>query len=152
MRTETYPGVTMRISLHQPYAALIVAGLKRTETRSWKPAAHRIGQRLGIHAARRWDRDQALHWRDLREELGLTGMVDLGAVVAVCTLAEAIRTEDLPDHPLYDELMESEPFGDYHDGRYVWRLTDVVPVVPENVRGYQGFFPVHRTLHPKGEA
>ena len=147
--TDPQHQITMCISLHQPFASLIAAGLKKTETRTWKPPAWRLGARLGIHAARRWERDQARLWRNLREEFeNLPQTLELGAVVAVCTLAEAIRTEDLADHPRRDELMESQAFGDYGAGRWVWRLTDIAAVIPEQVRGYQGFFPVHRPLTP----
>src|SRR5262245_14383200 len=37
------------LSIHQPYAAQIIAGLKRREYRSWRVPAL-VGQRLAIHA------------------------------------------------------------------------------------------------------
>jgi hypothetical protein len=42
------------ISLHQPWASLVVVGAKRYETRHWSTAVR--GQIL-IHAAKKWNRD-----------------------------------------------------------------------------------------------
>lgn len=43
------------ISLHQPWASLIMCGAKRVETRSWRPPESLIGERIAIHAAKRID-------------------------------------------------------------------------------------------------
>ena len=40
------------ISLWQPYASLIAAGVKTIETRGWAPPKGLMGQRIAIHAAR----------------------------------------------------------------------------------------------------
>ena len=40
------------ISLWQPYASLIAAGVKTIETRGWAPPKRLMGQRIAIHAAR----------------------------------------------------------------------------------------------------
>ncbi|MCB1462115.1 MAG: ASCH domain-containing protein [Nitratireductor sp.] len=47
------------ISLWQPWASLIAAGVKPYETRHWSPPRELIGQRIAIHAAKRVDRDAA---------------------------------------------------------------------------------------------
>ena len=41
------------ISLHQPWASLLAAGIKPHETRSWCPPARLIGERIAIAAAKR---------------------------------------------------------------------------------------------------
>jgi hypothetical protein len=51
--TELPPCLTIR----QPYASAIVAGIKKVENRSWHPPAHILGQRILIHAGLRVDRD-----------------------------------------------------------------------------------------------
>lgn len=43
------------ISLWQPYASLIAAGIKQFETRSWAPPKAMIGQTIAIHAAKKVD-------------------------------------------------------------------------------------------------
>jgi hypothetical protein len=53
------------ISLWQPWASLIAAGLKPYETRNWAPAPSMIGQTIAIHAAKKIDRDAI----DFAEEL-----------------------------------------------------------------------------------
>lgn len=53
------------ISLWQPWATLIAAGIKPFETRSWAPPRSLIGQTIAIHAARKVDKDAAA----LAEEL-----------------------------------------------------------------------------------
>ena len=45
------------ISLWEPFASLVAAGLKMYETRSWAPPLSLVGQRIGIHAAVRLIRD-----------------------------------------------------------------------------------------------
>lgn len=45
------------ISLWQPWASLIVAGIKPYETRGWGPPTALIGQRIAIHAAKMVDKD-----------------------------------------------------------------------------------------------
>lgn len=47
------------ISLWQPWASLIAAGLKPFETRHWAPPRNLIGQTIAIHAAKKIDRDAA---------------------------------------------------------------------------------------------
>lgn len=42
------------LTLTQPWASLVVLGEKRYETRSWRPPAARIGERIAIHAAAGW--------------------------------------------------------------------------------------------------
>lgn len=41
------------ITIHQPWASLIMAGAKPYELRRWRPPASLIGQRIGIHASAR---------------------------------------------------------------------------------------------------
>jgi len=53
------------ISLWQPWASLIAAGLKHYETRSWAPPRELIGQTIAIHAAKKIDCDAADFANDL---------------------------------------------------------------------------------------
>lgn len=47
------------ISLWQPWASLIAAGIKPFETRDWAPPRELIGQRIAIHAAKKIDKGAA---------------------------------------------------------------------------------------------
>ena len=44
----------LAITLYEPYASLVACSLKRFETRSWPAPFGSSGQRLAIHAARKW--------------------------------------------------------------------------------------------------
>jgi hypothetical protein len=44
-------GAVKVITIHQPWASLIMAGAKPFEFRSWRPPASMIGGRIGIHAS-----------------------------------------------------------------------------------------------------
>ena len=53
------------LTVHQPRATLIAAGIKTRETRSWRPPEHLIGQRIGIHAGKVvWGPDRVDHAED----------------------------------------------------------------------------------------
>lgn len=58
------------LTLHRPWDLAIVHGPKRIENRSWKPPLHLIGDRLVIHAGKKFDSDAveriAERWPGLR--------------------------------------------------------------------------------------
>lgn len=131
------------ITLHQPWASLIAVGAKRIETRSWKPPASLIGQKLAIHAGKRMVQLPASLYPEynaaLRRHLGenWTVTIPAGAVVAVATLSSAQLITRLSELPDGDELL----FGEYDYGRWMWRLDDVRPLDPPTpVRGHQGIW------------
>lgn len=53
------------ISLWQPWASLIAAGVKPFETRHWPPPRSLIGQTIAIHAAKKVDKDAAAFAEEL---------------------------------------------------------------------------------------
>lgn len=140
------------ISLWQPWASLIAIGVKTIETRHWQPPHALIGQRIAIHAAKKWDAGLAsLTWiTPFREDLTAAGLYDfptrhhrlpLGAVVATAVIAECHSTNR---HAFLGTLSERErAYGNYGPNRYGWVLTDVQALVaPIPWRGAQGFFAV----------
>lgn len=144
------------LTLTQPYATLIAIRAKKFETRSW---GTRYRGPLAIHAAKGLGPvGGAPGFRELCgqdpfrsaiQNAEYTGpdALPLGAIVAVCTLAEIydIRRDGLfangtliplPDESEYD-------FGDYTPGRYAWRLTDVQTLrEPLPYKGGQGLRPI----------
>ncbi len=127
------------LSIRQPWAALVAAGAKRYETRSW-PTAHRGP--LAIHASTAFAaRDRALCggrlWADaLGIPLGDSAALPLGRVLAVCELVACVRTEDLGLLPEPERL-----FGDFRPGRWAWRLERVHRLAtPVPVRGRLGLW------------
>jgi activating signal cointegrator 1 len=140
------------ISLWQPWASAIAAGLKTIETRHW---ATNYRGRLAIHAARRWTDDQLYFWsrhvslsaagaaKNIAafEAIGVSSSKELplGAIVATCTLFDCRFTKDLLRAGVVSE--QEQEWGDFSGGRVGWLLQDVVPLPqPVPFKGRQGFF------------
>jgi hypothetical protein len=98
------------LTLWEPWASCIAAGLKQVETRGWKLPRELRGQRIAIHAAKAWHRDDAedalllLGNNDgaldrLREHLGgdpwKPSSYPLGCVVATATIVEGLPTANV---------------------------------------------------------
>ena len=87
------------LSVKQPWAALIVLGLKSVEVRSW-PTARR--GRIFIHAARVSD-DRPFGWKLLPEDAhetahlvgGLIGTVEITDCLTYTTREEFVRDQEL---------------------------------------------------------
>lgn len=139
------------LSLWQPWASLIAIGAKTIETRHWAPPYAYLGERIAIHAAKKWDvENRGVIWRepflaDLRaagllQDTGLPAFgLPLGAIIATARLAEC---HDAACPSL--NLSERErAYGHYGPNRFGWALKDVLALVtPIPWRGAQGFFPV----------
>ena len=94
------------LTIIQPWASHIAEGRKECETRSW-PTKYR-GPLL-IHAGK-----NASYITE-----GFEHDYPLGAVIAVATMVECVRTESIR----VDE--QERELGDWTPGRYAWKLADV---------------------------
>src|SRR5262249_21714437 len=75
--------VAYALSLKQPWAALIVAGVKTIEVRSWPPA---LRGRILLHAAGTRD-DRAQAWEQVPDDLtDLAGLQ--GGIIGACDLTD----------------------------------------------------------------
>lgn len=151
------------ISLHQPWASLIMLGAKRVETRSWQPPAALIGERIAIHAAKRIDecvleppfsdliRDPA---RDapvgvLLGSVLLEGAWQLersGDVMLVTHEYHRTNPHESKATPVYDDvgIAAELVFGDFTIGRWAWGLSEVRKLnEPVPFSGGQRFFEVN---------
>ncbi len=111
-------GQVKAISLWQPWASLVVHGLKEYETRSWRTRHRGL---LAIHAARRKvTRGEFERFADLLEQIGLSepGCLPAGAIVGFVEVEEVCEVEEVRGRLSERELA----LGDYADGRYAWRL------------------------------
>ena len=147
------------LTLHQPWASLIAALLKLTETRDWAAPDALIGQRIAIHAARRQPRFS--EWNEETQAAVIGLPMPLGAVVATAVLEGCVQVvcsgfgpvieEDdsgpekvwvLPKNapePYQPYQMDADPYGDYSEGRWIWLLKDIRAVDPPvEARGFQG--------------
>ena len=126
------------LTLTQPWATLVILGVKHWETRGWA-----TGYRgpLAIHAAKGWTRDDIDFAFDLASRdilpLALHAEPDTdlprGAVLGTVDLLSVHRSEQMHPSPLGREL------GDYGPGRWVWVLANPVrfpePVPPRGALG-----------------
>ena len=130
------------LTLHQPWATFILAGLKTFETRSWWTSHRGL---LGIHAS-------------LRRPVEGWGLLDQPAIVEAAV--QAGLSTNLDDYPVGQLLgtvqvlscRQASPVfrpptkleglvGDWTDGRWVWELaTPVAFDAPVALPGRQGIW------------
>ena len=130
------------LSLWQPWASLMAAGVKRFETRHWDT---RYRGPLAIHAAKRLesvaipDELRALCERAFGADWSDT--LPRGAFVAVAELADVWTTA----RAMQSNRIGATEFvcGNYAPGRYAWQLESVRAITPPvPYRGRQGLFTV----------
>lgn len=130
------------LSLWQPWASLMAAGLKTIETRHW-PTRYR--GLLMIHAAKRLMsvEEHGLLWDWQVEGLvpqdfgGAPFSLPFGAIVAVVDLVYCLPTTEI----IVGE--REQAFGNYSTGRWAWITRNpraVNPPIP--YRGRQGIFEI----------
>jgi hypothetical protein len=141
------------LTIRQPWASLIAAGVKSIETRSWR--THHRGP-VAIHAGLHrpvegedvgdwwwgWDVDHGVIVR--QEGSWAEHPAPLGAVVAVADLVECVPTLWLIDEGEQPESISCQiPYGDFTPGRYAWAwlLANVRPLdEPIPCPGAQGLW------------
>jgi hypothetical protein len=135
------------LTIWQPWAGMVAAGIKRNETRSW--GTNYRGQ-IAIHAAKQdihigWCRylsDEAAEVicrrLDLPEVFNAVKAFPTGCVLATANLVECIKiTPEFIATLSLDELA----LGDYTLGRYAWKMADVKQLSdPIPARGRQGLW------------
>lgn len=135
------------ISLWQPWASAIACEVKRVETRSWPYPSKLTGQRIAIHAAKRFTIDERNAFESrvaprspehaLFVKIGIVTPDDLplGCIVATAVLSGWQFTRDM--RAMGTELS----WGNFAPGRYGWLLEDIEPLAePVPCVGRQGFF------------
>jgi hypothetical protein len=142
------------LTLTQPWASLVAAGMKKWETRSWST---KYRGPLAIHAAKGYPRDarqfafqlffhslkdgsgfdpkHPLLSRGFAEALIASEHLPRGVVLCTCMLIDCIPTDNAAP------TNQEEYLGDYGPGRFAWRL-DNVQRLPDHVpaRGRLGLW------------
>ena len=116
------------LSLLQPWATLVVMGLKQIETRSWQ-TAHR-GPLL-IHASKGKAGEIFAQDAPFKKYIPNFSRLPFGYIIGKVTLTDVIRigTGTLlhtNDEMMNNLTMEEKAFGDNAGGRYAWMLQDAV--------------------------
>jgi len=111
------------LSLLQPWASLVVMGVKKIETRSWKTDYR--GPLL-IHASLGKKGSLLSAEAPFKKFIKAFKSLPFGSVIGVVLLEDVVPVEHLllSDHELASLTMEEKAFGDYSKGRYAWLLTD----------------------------
>lgn len=135
------------ISLWQPYATLMMLGVKRNETRHW--ATQHKGW-LAIHAAKtQEDAKDCFEDEFIGKVLRQAGFADYmmlpyGSVLGAVFMDGCIPTDTV--NPVLRAYLPKPGdmewnFGNYQPGRFVWRTTEAV-ALPEPIplRGQQGLW------------
>lgn len=142
------------ITIWQPWAGLIIRGIKPIENRAWKPPAKLLGQRIAIHAGKKYDRDAELLDRvyDAVNHGGAPQSIachKLGAVLGTARLVGVVRwvscgiIRTTADGTLHIDSSEVPGFEwwDHRYNQFGWLLDEVkefdepVPAV-----GHQGIW------------
>ena len=107
------------LTVYQPWASAILAGMKRYDRRSWVPPMEVVGQRIAIHASAKWSSEIARMCGDVmgglwrRTEGGCARVEDpaapriddmppnlpLGAVLGTVWLRRVLQIQELPCGP-----------------------------------------------------
>ncbi len=111
------------ISLLQPWATLVIMGVKTIETRSWR-TEHR-GNIL-IHASQGKAGSIFAFEPPFKKYIPDFKKLPFGAIIGQVniTTVERIKSLGMSDEIINRLTMEEKAFGDYTDGRYAWILKD----------------------------
>ncbi len=134
------------LTLWQPYASLLIRGIKFHETRKWAPPEKLLGKRFVIHSALL--RPRVHLWTDelveLLRELEL-GPVGLPLDPTIWPLGMALGTAELMTYNRVERIAPNDHAdlvaGDWRPGRWAWRFDNRIPFrEPRPMRGRQGIF------------
>ncbi len=126
------------LSLLQPWATLVIMGIKQIETRSWSTAYR--GPLL-IHASKGKAGEIFAHEPPFKKHIADFKRLPFGYIIGSVTLTNVIRigTGELShtsDAVLNTLTMEEKAFGDYTPGRFAWLLQDPIAFrTPLGARG-----------------
>jgi activating signal cointegrator 1 len=113
------------LSLLQPWASLVVMGLKKIETRSWQ-TAHR-GPLL-IHASLGKKGKVLANELPFSKYIADFDALPFGAIIGQVELEDILPVEHLfySAEKLAALTLEEKAFGDYTRGRYAWMFSEPV--------------------------
>jgi hypothetical protein len=130
----------LTLSICQPWAHLIIAGIKRVENRTWRTP---VRGRIAVHATRlvvrSWSEifdhggprvafDEEVAFEDDGTVLPAMAALPVGAIVGTVEVYDCLEEMDLPD-----DLLLHDPFV---AGPWVWLLRDPRPLaVPFACKG-----------------
>jgi hypothetical protein len=130
------------LSLHQPWASLILFGIKKYETRSWET---NYRGKLLICAAQKKGLLQKESYGYIRSKylsIRTPAYTNLpfGVTILKCNLTECIKmTKEFIEKQSEQEI----DCGDWTEGKYAWKLENIEEVPQIEVTGRQKLFQVN---------
>ena len=133
------------LSIWQPWASLIICGMKKVETRSW-PAPNDVrGHRIAIASTKTIRREQrnAADEPDFQRQYRASGLppindLPLGYILGTVMV---VGCREMDSQLIQDLDAQEEALGVYGPGRFAWFLSDPEPLgKPIPVRGGQGLW------------
>lgn len=143
------------LTILQPWASLIVAGIKGVENRTWMPPRDMIGQRFAVHAGRKLDMESftELHhgmcgFKREQWPYAKPNLFPVGAVIGVATLHNYVRGDGTVEPGPEDHAMLArEPWRSltarerpWYFGPVGFVLLDPRQVEPVPCKGALGFW------------
>ncbi len=121
------------LTIKQPYASLIVAGIKKYEFRTWKTNFR--GDFL-IHAGKGVDKEEMKKYKDLNLEY------PSGAIIGKVTLEDCIIVDSKFREKLNNEnsLVYSNIIKDTQWNGYAYKLNNVEKINPIQINGKLSFW------------
>lgn len=128
------------LTIWQPWCSAIVDGSKRIENRGWRPPEWIIGDRIWLHAGKRFDLPGSLRCATLGFDRAKADL-PLGAIIGSARVA-GYQTAQMPKAKLFSKegyLYEGADLrGDpWWVGPVGWVLEDVLPLEPHAALGMQ---------------
>jgi hypothetical protein len=143
------------LTLWQPWASLIAEEVKPVENRTW-PTKERVaqrarllGQRIAIHAGKRFDHDAALHLSvrpaPVPRIVECSRKVE-SAIICTAVVDRWIEHEDILAMSAAEAALFEERVWPWFSGPVGWLLRDVRRFAPIVCRGAQGLWEVPREV------
>jgi len=138
LRVATYNQILMKVlSLLQPWATLVIMGVKQVETRSWSTSYR--GPLL-IHASKGRAGENLCDEPRFKKYIPDFKQLPFGYIIGKVNLTDVIRIDSggpgTNDERINKLTTEEKGFGDYSPGRYAWILHD--PIAFKTPVGAQG--------------
>ncbi len=128
------------LSLLQPWATLVVMGVKKIETRSWRSAYR--GELL-IHASSGKKGAVLVNEPPFKKYIPRFTSLPFSAIIGQVILENILPVETLylSDSHLNALTLEEKAFGDYTKGRYAWLLSQPIELEkPVFIKGSLGLW------------
>jgi hypothetical protein len=128
------------LTLSQPWASFLAAGIKKVETRSWETS---FRGRFAIHASKQVADPEAL--KRIMRSLSLSEELPYGVIIGTAELFQCVPIEML-EGTMYDTRIE-RLLGDWSPGRYGWIMQYAITFnKPIPARGHSGFWEWDKSL------